>query len=560
MAETRLARIGRWCFRRTWWVVAIWLVAMVVGGLASGPVFAGLRNGNGPGSLESIQAQNVLNAAGGQGDIIYGEVDRVDPGAPAVRDAVRATAAELSGVAHVATVTTPYDPGLPPRVASAAVSRDGQAVLVQVTLDQVTLNDAGTSTAIDAVTSQLRALQRHLIAAGQPDAVVRVGGNQVINDQANAQAQTDLSRAEELSLPITLVVLVFVFGGLLAAGMPVIAAIVSVLASMALLLGFAQVTDLDQNAVTVVTLLGLGLSVDYGLLLVARYREELGHGYPAEVALSRAWATAGRTIAFSALTVAAALTGLLMFGIAPLSTLGAAGVSIALVAMGVSLTLTAALIGLAKRRIRPSKRSARTSAGSGEPAEVGFFAGIARLVQRRPLVTALVTGTALMATGVPLLSASVHLADLSSLPRSLESVRVADDLGTRFGQSQTPAVTVVARTDAASLDAWAARWDGAAGVIRVEPAQQVAPDLAVVNIDSTGDPQGSAARGLVHRVRADRPPGVQSWVTGTAAVLDDLLGLIESRLPLAIGADRAGDDRAAVRDDRLAGRTDSRRS
>jgi RND superfamily putative drug exporter len=287
--------------------------------------------------------------------------------------------------------------------------------------------------------------------------------------------------------------------------------------------------------VTVVTLLALGLSIDYGLLLVGRYREELGGGHAPEVAITRAWATAGRTILFSALTVAAALSGLLLFGIAGLSALGAAGVSIAVVAMLVALTFTAALLGLARRWIKPSKRAARRIARYGDAAEVGFFARLARMVQRRPWTTALLTAGALVGAGAPLLSMSMHLDDVNSFPRSLEAVTVAHDLADRFNVATSPAVVVVARTDPATLDAWAARWWGVDGVTRVAPADRVAPGLSTINIDVAGDPEGGAARALVAKVRGDRPPGVQSWVTGDAALLTDLLGQIGSRLPWAIG-------------------------
>ncbi len=99
----------------------------------------------------------------------------------------------------------------------------------------------------------------------------------------------------------------------------------------------------------------------------------------------------------------------------------------------------------------------------------------------------------------------------------------------------SPAVVVVARTDPASLDAWATRWTGVAGVSRVAPAEQVGPGLSVVNIDVAGDPEGATARALVDRARADRPGGGQSWVTGDAAFLNDLLGLLGERLPFAVG-------------------------
>ena len=532
MADGLIARIGRWCFRRKWWVLAIWLVGTVAGGLAAGPVFNSLSDSDGPKSMESVQAQEVLDAGSDKGGTVTALVDGVDPRAAAVRDRVRAAATGLAGVPGVTGVVTPFDQGLPAGRADAMVAKDGHGLLIQLDLTKDASDESST---LDTVADRLHGLAGTLRADGQPDAKVLVGGGPFINRQANQQAQSDLSRAEQLSLPITLVILVFVFGGLLAAVMPVLAAIVSVFGAMGVLLFFSTFTSLDSDAVTVVTLLGLGLSVDYGLLLVARYREELGAGFAPDVAVGRAWATAGRTILFSALTVAAALTGLMLFGLTGLSALGAAGVSIALVAMLVALTFTAALLGFTKRWIRPSKRAARRIARYGDAAEVGFFSRLARAVQRRPLTVAVATGVALLAAGFPLLNTKLHLHDLSSLPRSLESVQVVDALSDRFGQAPAPAVTVVARTDAATLDAWAHRWAGAPDVTRVYPAEQVGPGLSIVDIDATGDPEGPAAVRLVDRVRADRPAGVQSWVTGDAAVLHDLMGLLESRLPWAIG-------------------------
>src|SRR5437763_3745468 len=528
MAEGLVARLGRRCFRRRWWVLAVWLLAVGGGVLSAGPVFHGLAGGGGPSSLESVQANQMLADAGRKGATVTAVVDGIDPTAAAVHDAVLAAAADIGPMSGVAKVTTPYDADLPPARAAAQVARDHRAVLVNVELaklDKVTRHDVAA-----AVSARL-----HQLGGTLAGAQVRVGGGAALSQQANDAVQRDLSRAEELSLPITLVILVFVFGGLIAAGLPVLAAAVSAASVMTVLLLFAQFTDLDNNAVTVVSLLALGLSIDYGLLLVGRYREELGGGYEPDVAIARAWATAGRTILFSALTVAAAMCGLLIFGIPGLSALGAAGVSIALVAMLVSLTFTAALIGVARRRIHPSKRAARRIARYGDAAESGFFAGLARIVQRRPLVTFVVTGAALLGAGAPLLSTAMHLDDINSLPRSLEAVGVAHELADRFGVAPVPAVTVVARTDAASLDAWAARWRGTPGVTRVGSAKQVASGLSTVDIDVAGDPEGTGARALVDRVRADRPTGGQSWVTGDAALLGDLLGLIVSRLPWAVG-------------------------
>src|SRR6266545_3874340 len=318
MAEGMVARVGQWCFRRRWWVVAIWVLAVVGGVFAAGPVFRGLTRGGGPSSMESIQANQVLSGNTNMGGMVTAVIDGIDPKAGAVTDTVRAAAGDLGGISGVVSVSTPYDPGLPPARAPALVSRDNHAILVTIQL------------------AKLDKLARH-------DAAAAVG--------------TRLHKLGD--------------------------AIVSAASVMTVLLGFATFTDLDNNTVTAVSLLAVGLSIDYGLLLVGRYREELGRGHEPEVAIARAWTTAGRTIFFSALTVAAAMTGLLLTGLTGLSALGAAGVSIALVAMLVSLTFTAAMIGLARRRIKPSKRAARRIARFGDAAEVGFFARLARMVQRR---------------------------------------------------------------------------------------------------------------------------------------------------------------------------------
>jgi RND superfamily putative drug exporter len=511
MADGVMARTGRWCFRRRWYVLGIWVLAVAAGYLSVGPVFDRLADDNNPRHVESIEALDVQSGATATGGTVVGLVDRVDIRSPEVRDAVSAASFTITGLPDVHAVAPPVP------------SPDGTSLLVSVTLDKV--DQQRRSAAAGAVADRLHKLADDLPAGAR----VRVGGNPVLNREARQAVQEDLARAEKLSLPITLVVLVIVFGGLVAAGLPVIAAVVSVASAMTVLLGFSYLTDLDTNVVTVVSLLGLGLSIDYGLLLLARYREELATGYGPVDAVGRAWATAGRTILFSALTVAAALTGLLMFDLPGLSALGVAGVSIAVVAMLASLTFVAAVLGVVHRRIRPSKRAARRRAHFGDAAEIGFFAKLSRLVQRHPVLVMLASSAGLLAAGVPLLTGTVKLPGLAQIPQNLESVQVANELTSRFGLPQQPAVTVVARTDPATLDRWAARYSPA------QPAQQVGTDLSKIDLTVAGDPQGPAARDLVATVRADRPPGGESWVTGQAAILVDLVWLIERGLPWAVG-------------------------
>jgi len=426
------------------------------------------------------------------------------------------------------------------------VATDGTGAALQVTLSN--LDDDAEDTAVLQVSERLRRLADEV-----PGATVRLGGGAVLNSDVSQAVQDDLSTAELRSLPLTAIVLVFVFGGLVVAGVPLLATLVSTAGAFAVLLGFSQVVQLDSNVVTVVTLLALGLSVDYGLLLVARYREELVPEYQRAraagdrrpdrshraKALGRAWGTAGRTIVFSALTVAAALSGLLLLRITSLQAMAAAGISAALVAMVAALTFTAAMLGTVGRWIRPSRRSLRQATeaaarGDDEDAERGFFARLARFTQRWPVLLTLGVTAALLAAAAPLLGATIKLPLLQGMPRSIESVAVADDLSTRYGRSAQPAVIVVGRSDPAALDAWAARWRTDAQVIRVEPARPAGPNLATVVLAVRGDAQGEGAQALVQRVRADRPPGVESWVTGSAAVLVDMLATLRAGLPWAI--------------------------
>ncbi|GAA4253112.1 MMPL family transporter [Dactylosporangium darangshiense] len=528
MAQGVVARIGRFCFRHRWSVIGLWLVVVVLGGLAFGPVFGAIADPSNPKHVEAIDGLDAVATGNDSSGTVIGLVNGVDPGADAVRATITSAAQDLQQAPGVRSVATPYS--VPQAQAPAFRATDGRGLLVVVTLAK--LEPADSDTIVADLRTRLHRLDDELSAAGVPQATVEVGGNPVLNAEVRGVQKADLGRAEVISLPLTLVVLVFVFGGLVAAGLPVLAAFVSVAAAMPLLWLFSRVTDLDQNVVTVCTLLGLGLSVDYGLLLVARYREEVAAGFEPQEAVGRAWATAGRTIFFSALTVAAALSGLMMFSIHQLSALGAGGVSIAVVAMLAALTFTSALIGLLHRRIRPSKHATARAAAPGD--DRGFFAALSRGVQRRPVLIVVGTAALLLAAGSPLVGATIKLPRLEGVPRSVESARVSDELAARFGRAYLPVVTVVARTDAASLDAYAAKWAHDPAVAGLQPAAATANGVATVDLVLRGGAQDEAAQGLVHRLRADRPAGVQSWVVGDAATLVDVVGLITDDLPAAV--------------------------
>ncbi|MCW3817569.1 MMPL family transporter [Micromonospora sp. DR5-3] len=511
-----VARIGAFCFRYRWAVLIGWLLIMVAGVAAAGPVITKVTTTRAVQGTESDDAQRVVRAEADHGLRMVTLVDGIDPSRPDVRDAVAGASADVSAIPGVQRVDQP--------VAAA----DGRAVRIGVMLDRFEQPERDAETdALNAAQDRFRAL-----ADAVPGAEVSFGGADIVPRQAGGASQNDLVRAEGLSLALTLILLVFVFRGFVAAAVPVLATIATMTGALVGLLVFSRFVDLDITVLSVVVLLGLGLSIDYGLLLVARYREELARGHDPHTAVAKAWSTAGRTVSFSGLTIVFALCGLLLFDMPRLQAMGAAGISAALLALVAALTFTAGLLGVFHKRIKPSERM-RRRASEGD-VERGFFARLARMSQRSPRAVVIVTTGLLLLLAAPLATVEPRLPQLAGLPTSIESVRVSHELAERFGETTFPAVRVVARTDPGTLQGWAQKWSGDAEVARVGQAEAEAPGLSSVAFDVRGDSQDEAARDLVLRMRADRPTGGESWVTGDAAILLDLLGRIYRGLPAAI--------------------------
>ena len=217
-------------------------------------------------------------------------------------------------------------------------------------------------------------------------------------------------------MPLALVLLVVLFGGVVAAGIPVVVALVGVAATLGALLLASAVADVSVYAVNVVTMLGLGLAVDYGLLLVSRFREEKASGADDDTVLRRTFATAGRTVAFSGLTVAASLAGLLVFPDDFLRSMGLAGLAVVLLDLVAALTLVPALLAMWGRRIEPAP--ARSTDGG--------FARLARRVRRRPLPVVVVVCGLLALAATPFLGVRFADPDARSLPESSASRQLAD--------------------------------------------------------------------------------------------------------------------------------------
>jgi len=280
--------------------------------------------------------------------------------------------------------------------------------------------------------------------------------------------------------------------------------------------------------VNIITMLGLGLAVDYALLIVSRFREERAANPDVEVALLQTFVTAGRTVAFSGLTVAASLAGLLVFPDDFLRSMGLAGLAVVLLDMVAALTLLPALLSLLGHRVRPGRQS------PGEGRVVGWLVRAVR--GRRAIAVIVVVAPLLALAALPFLSVRFADPDARSLPRSTESRQIAEAISGRFDtNADVERLTVVARGTLpdGQLSRFVERIEGLAGVRSVSERPGV-PGLTVIDILPLGTSQGPSAMRLVDDLRS-LPSPVPVQVTGDAAALVDYEDALAARLPLALG-------------------------
>jgi RND superfamily putative drug exporter len=420
---------------------------------------------------------------------------------------------------------------------------------VSVTLE-ADLPGAVEDAALDAVQSRLDELGAEITAL-VPGSSAQVGGGTLLITAITGQVEKDLVKGELIALPISLLVMVLVFGGFVAAGMPIMGAIASIGGALASLLAFSYFIDLDASVVNVVTVMGLGLCIDYGLLIVSRYREELRKRLevrttrstrPAQTdALVATMGTAGRTVLFSAITVAISLSGLMLFQAEIFRAIGAAGVSVVVVALLVALTLVPALLTLAgARMLKPGVMSKvpvlkRLVNKLGDVApEEGFFSRLARWTQRRPWLVAIGVLAVLGLLAVPALRLEMRSSGEQLLPPGSPDRVFFDTLAEQYPSFGIPSVQVVGQTEPANMTDLAQDIAELPGVELVTPPRPVGADHAVISVFMTDpDPGNPQARDVVNQVRDNRPD-YPIWVTGQTAHLMDFTHAIGQQAPSAI--------------------------
>ncbi|MFH9722232.1 MMPL family transporter [Streptomyces sp. NPDC017254] len=372
---------------------------------------------------------------------------------------------------------------------------------------------------------------------------VSLGGGLAVRHEMQTVIQEDLLRAELIALPLTLVLLVMVFGSAVAALLPLGVGIVAILGTNAALRGITEFTDVSVFAQNLTTALGLGLAIDYALFVVRRYREELATGADTYTAVRATLRTAGRTVLFSALTVAVSLAAMLVFPQYFLRSFAYAGIAVVLLAAAAALTLLPAalvLLGdrvnaLDLRKLLRRGRAPRETAAEGAGDGAGW-GRVAALVMRRAPVFAVLTTAGLVLLGLPFLGVKLGTADDRQLPATASSRVVQDQLRDGFPGNPGGGITVLAEGKAtpAQYAAYRERIGALDGVARADGPVTAPGGHAYFTVVPEGETVGPDAQRAVAELRA-APAPFETSVTGQAAVLVDSKGALAERLPWAAG-------------------------
>ena len=525
--------LGEFVARRAQLVLVTALLAVIAFAVLGLGAFGKLKTGGfqDPGA-ESTTAQRLTDqrfgGAVGVVLLVHAEAGTVD--GQAARTAGAEAARRLSavpGVSDVITYWQTHDPGLR--------STDGRYALV--------LGDTTSDRTLSA--SQLAGLRSQ---SGQVE--VTVGGAAAVGNDITSQVTKSLGIAEAIAVPIILALLVFAFGSVMAALLPLAIGLVAILGTFAELFVLGSLTNVAIYAINLTTALALALSIDYALLMVSRYREELAAGRAPAQAVVRSVQTAGRTILFSAATVVAALAVLLIFPLYFLRSFAYAGIGVVLISMAAAVVLLPALLVVLGRRVNAGRLPwARDRAPS---TAAPFWGRLAGQVMRRPALIALPVLAVLLLIAMPLRHIGFGTFDDRVLRPSTQSRAVGDVLRSDFAGDNSTALNLVTDRplDRAALTGYAIRLSDLQGVARVETSAAVfvhgtaVPDSANptlarpaaqrMSVVSTADPRSNAAKQLVRTVRQlPDPDGVRIYVGGPTAELVDTTHAIGSRLPLA---------------------------
>ncbi|WP_030844976.1 MMPL family transporter [Streptomyces sp. NRRL S-475] len=522
---TFLYKLGRLSFRRRHFVALIWVALLTLAGAGAASAPAA---GNSSFSIPGTEAQKAFDlleqrfpgtsADGATARVVFkapsGE-KMTDPGNKAT---VQDTVKELSDGSEVVRVTDPYQ--------AKAVSKDGTIAYAQVSykVSGMELDDAAKDALKDSAQD-----------ARKDGLTVEIGGDAL-------QAVPHTGSSEIIGIAVAAVVLVITFGSLVAAGLPLLTALIGVGIGVSAITGLASALDLGSTTSTLAMMIGLAVGIDYALFIVSRYRAELAEGREREEAAGRAVGTAGSAVVFAGLTVVIALVGLSVVNIPMLTKMGIAAAGTVAIAVLIALTMIPALLGFAGRKVKPMGEKGKLPGRAkkqdepgeqGRPAKPNLGTRWASFVVRRPLAVLLLGVIGLGAAAIPATSLELGLPDDGSQPTSTTQRRAYDLLSEGFGPGFNGPLMVV--VDAKNSDDPKAVFTqtgdeikGLKDVVTVTPAQpNKAGDTATITVIPGSQPSSVTTENLVHGIR-DAGAGIKAdtdanvLVTGSTAMNIDV--------------------------------------
>ncbi|MFD0290739.1 MMPL family transporter [Streptomyces sp. NPDC127061] len=510
---TFLYKLGRLAFRRRRYVALIWVALLALAGFGAASASTATSSSFSIPGTEAQRAFDLLeqrfpggSADGATARVVFKAPDNEKMSDPANKAEVDKVIGELkSGSDQIASVSDPYTAG--------AVSKDGSTAYVSVSYKVNSME----------LTDETReALEDAGHAAQKSGMTVEIGG-----DALMVIPETGIT--EIIGVAIAAVVLVITFGSLIAAGLPLLTALIGVGIGVSTITALANVLDLGSTTSTLAMMIGLAVGIDYALFIVSRYRAELADGREREDAAGRAVGTAGSAVVFAGLTVVIALVGLAVVNIPMLSKMGFAAAGTVAIAVLIALTLVPALLGFAGKRVLG--RKARKAAGAPDKTEDKPNMGTrwARFVLRKPVWVLLVGVIGLGTVAVPVASLEMGLPDDGSQPTSTTQRRAYDLLSDGFGPGFNGPLMVVVDTADSSDGKTAAKQvtdeiSGIKGVAAVTPAQfNKAGDTAMITVVPKDRPSSVDTENVVHAIRdagkdIKSDTGAEVLVTGSTAM------------------------------------------
>jgi len=525
-------RIATFSFRRKWIVVGAWVALLVLSGvLASGLGSVLTTEQKDLSGSESARSEALLEERFGAQPLTEMIVLRDDGRSvddPAFQQAVASLAAALRQTEGVARVTTAFESGDP-----SMLSADRHAALAQLVLSG---DEEQAEKQIEGI---LAVVHGAALPAGM---TVEMTGLASLNHEFNTMAEKDMAAAERFGLPVALAVMVVAFGSAVAAGVPLLLGIAAIGPALGTVALIGRLFELSFFVTNIITMIGLAVGIDYSLFIIGRYREELGHGRTPREAIGIAADSSGRAVLFSGITVLLALAGMLLVRSNIFISIGVGAMVVVLYAVAASLTLLPALLGILGRGINWLRIPFLGKAGYG----TRFWGMVTAAVQRRPLVSALLSAGVLLAAALPLTTISLGVNGAEALPRDSAGYQAITALQRDFSGGLIEPVHIVVDTEDGVADSRVQE-----GISRFQTLVAERGDLqwlgvqsdpsgrtALIELAAISGGTGEAAQRMVRDLRKDLVPAAFAGtnadvsVAGNIGMFVDVKAEMDAKLPV----------------------------